>query len=80
MNSKFLRVLRLPLLLPLGLVLLILAPLEWLARTLWWGFFMALVRFFFMARLRGEPPLAQVEMKDQPAQQRSNTRRQRNPR
>jgi hypothetical protein len=53
MNSKALRVLRLLVLLPLGLVLLILAPLEWLARTLWQAFFVALARFcFFMARRR----------------------------
>jgi hypothetical protein len=45
--------LRLVALLPLGLVLLILAPLEWLARALWRGFFGALARFcFFMAGRR----------------------------
>jgi hypothetical protein len=49
------RVLRLLVLLPLGLVLLILAPLEWLARTLRQRILMALVRVCFFIARRHDP-------------------------
>lgn len=73
------RLLKRVVLLPLGLVLLVLAPLEWLARVLWSGFFVGLARLFFLlARWRGEPAeLVEVLVQTHPVQRRPSATRRR---